>query len=182
MKRTVQGFVRVGVSLGIAMCLTFTCARYCWSEGTLQELALRCKLDGDTYLHRGETGQAIRSYQKAIASDNKLTSAWFNMAIACYAIRDLDRAAFALRKLARIHPKDAEAHYNLGCLNLYRGNIREARREFETARNASPSEPFLIEQITNALTFVDLYENSSILQQHHIRLLLQDGLEPLTSA
>ena len=175
-------YPKVKLAVVLAMLLTPAVSGWCWAEGNLQDLACLCKQEGDRLLHQGETQEAIRAYQKALAQNRKLAPAWFNMAIAFYTQRDVDRAAFALRRLVSLQPRDSEAHYNLGCLNLYRGNIHEARKEFEKARRSLPGESFLAEQIDRAFLFLELFENSSALQQRKILQMLQDGLQPLTSA
>ncbi len=170
--------------------ITINAPAYGVSEGTLAlssqapitGAASDCKKEGDLFLRRGEIYQAIHSYKNAVSKDSQLSPAWFNLAIACYKVRDLQGAECALEELVRIVPQDSEAHYNLGCLKLYQGNTSEARKELEIARETSRSEAFLSEQIQKALRFLEIYESSSPSLQQILQQLLRDGLEPRNSA
>ena len=146
------------------------------------EQALLSKHQGDKLLNKGDAEGAITAYQKAVASDSHLAPAWFNLAIARYAKRDLPGTVDALNQVILLNDNDSEAHYNLGCVWLYQGNTEQARRHFTKAAHCPCVEEFLAEQISKATAYLDFYESCQPPQRSKILRLLQDGLEPLKAA
>lgn len=145
------------------------------------EQAMAFKREGDKLFRSGDTEGAIASYQKAVVSDTKLSAAWFNLAIARYAKRDLEGTREALEQVLRTNEEDAETHYNLGCMLLYAGDIDKARAHFDKAGHCAQVEPLVAEQLTRAMTYLDFLENCSPSQRREILRLLQDGPEPIGS-
>ena len=145
------------------------------------EQAMTFKREGDKLFRMGDTEGAIASYQKAVASDTKLSAAWFNLAIARYTKRDLEGTREALEQVIRADADDAESHYNLGCLLLYAGDMDKARAHFDKASHCAQVEPIVSEQLTRATTYLNFLETCSPSQRREILRLLQDGLEPIGS-
>lgn len=56
------------------------------------------------------------------------------------AVPDLPKAAEELSAAVRLNPMDAQAHYDLGRLNLQQGNVQAAITELETAVQLKPSD------------------------------------------
>lgn len=137
------------------------------------------KVKGDFYLQKGKVSLAIAEYQEAISLNPRYSNAYFNMAIAAYSSNNMASASSALEKLVEIDPKDAEAHYNLGCLELYRNDKEKAKRHFEQAQSSTECDARLRALIHQALAFIKEFEVADISHQEVILFLLSHGLPPV---
>lgn len=108
------------------------------------------KIRADVLLKEGRIDAAIPLYEEVIEKDRKFVSAYYNLATAYYLRGELGKALRALETLTYLRPRDAEALYNLGCLNLRTGAFVEAERYFSLAHTLSPQGP-LAQKITEAL-------------------------------
>lgn len=140
------------------------------------------KIKGDVYLRRGQFASAAAQYEKALASNPSLLHAYFNLAIAYYALKDVERAVQTLEKLVKLDPEDAEAQYNLACLSLYREDLRKARSHFEKARCCPQRDARFVTLIQQGLEFLDQLETSDPSTQGLAFYLLRNGLAPLVFA
>ena len=113
------------------------------------------KQTADRYLRNGEISSAISEYQKAISLSPRATSTYFNLAIAYYSKKDLDRAASALKILVSLDPNDVEALYNLACLELCLQKVEEAKLRFEQAKLCGHAHPAFAYLIENGLEFTN---------------------------
>ncbi len=142
--------------------------------------ALERKLEADSLLCAGKHRQAEMAYAKALRLDNTMVNAWFNLAIARYAQRDLPGAKSALESLLSIAPQDSEALYDLACLQLYEGDIETAARHLDKARDCACSSPSLLARIHQAQTFLNNLSNHVPAGKEAQWLgMIQDGLEPV---
>ncbi len=135
------------------------------------------KTAADRLLQRGHPDQAMAEYHRSLALEAQSPATYFNLAIAAYSIRNLDQAAWALEKLLELDPQDVEALYNLGCLELYRQDLRKARTYLERARGCCNRDRRFAPLIDRGLGFVDELEGSPT--QGLVFLALQDGLPSL---
>lgn len=118
------------------------------------------KSEGDKFLKVGQTEAAIGKYQEALAIHPEAADAWFNLAIACYAQRDLENALRALERLTSLKPADAEAFYNLGCLYLYEGRTEDAKHCFLKVKTESTRTSPFLELSTRGLEFAESLDDS----------------------
>lgn len=143
------------------------------------ELGIDPKLKADNYLKQGNPSRAIEEYQKALALKPSSTAAYFNLAIAYYAVRDIGGAVSALEKLVALDPEDVEAHYNLGCLKLYLHDQEGAKTHFEKAKNCCRHNPAFVPLIDKGLKFIDQLGQTDPSTQDILFFLLQYGLPPV---
>lgn len=144
----------------------------------LSSTAMDLKVLADSQLRKGETLSAIETYKKAIASDPSLKAVYFNLAVAYYANHQIEQAAKSLEILIQVSPCDTEAIYNLGCLKLYLGDVKEAEKYFqEAASSCEPTSRFkpLLE---NGIFFLDKVKQLDSQTQQSLFLLFRQGVVP----
>ena len=152
------------------------------NNATHPSMAIMQKQAGDKFLRAGQIEDAMKAYQKAVRSNPKLSRAWFNLAIACYAKCNLEGARKALKEVIRTNPEDAEARYNLACVRLYQGDIDQARFQLDKASHCPNADSLVDEQINKAQTYLDFFQTCTTTQRQQMLKLLGDGLEPIGSA
>jgi Flp pilus assembly protein TadD len=95
----------------------------------------------DAQQQAGEMEGAIRDFQRALALDQNLPSAWTKLGIA-YKDRDCrgcrTKAVDALQRATRANPADAVAHYELGYMFKDDGRRKEAIAEFRRYLDLRP--------------------------------------------
>ena len=123
--------------------------------GREQSLAqgLDHKAAADMFLKAGEPARAIVEYEHVLSDDPHSTAVYFDLAIAHYMRKDAEAAIQALRALVSLDPSDTEALYNLGCLMLYKEDLRSARAYFWKAFRQSGSHAEFIPFARNGLRF-----------------------------
>jgi tetratricopeptide (TPR) repeat protein len=97
---------------------------------------------GVVQLRRGSTahtGKPAYYFDQAIASDPTDSDFHFNLGYAYAVDSDPQAAIYWLRETVRRNTADAEAHFLLGAVLQSAGNLVEARREQELARQLSAS-------------------------------------------
>lgn len=87
---------------------------------------------GTVYQSRHQDAAAATQYRAALAADPKFTSAMFNLAILETASNPAQAAAL-YRKVLKLVPNEAGAHYNLGAILRKQGNLAAARAQYEAA-------------------------------------------------
>ncbi len=133
-------------------------------------------LEGNRYLQEGKYGQAVLEYENALKENTSETKIYFNLAIAYYAEGKMSKAAQALEKLLLLNPKDVEARYNLGCLNLYLQNPEKARFHFLKAKGDALRMPAFIPLINQGLQFLNEIKKTDSQSQEILFSLLKFGL------
>ncbi len=95
--------------------------------------------------HAAQYDLALSCFDRAIAlaDDDSLGDVWYNVGIVGLSLGDLSMAAQALRTAIAADPLHAEAHTNLGVLEMRRGSAEAARAHFATAQKVGGS--FLFE-------------------------------------
>jgi Flp pilus assembly protein TadD len=88
---------------------------------------------GNLHLRRGELGQAISAYEKALALQPSFLAAQNNLAMAYAANRMYDRALPAFKKLVDLDPHNSGTYYNIAVLYALQGNVSESVAWLETA-------------------------------------------------
>lgn len=112
--------------------------------------AVEMKRYADRLLQEGQTGRAISVYQRVLRHEKGFANAYYNLATAHYLRGDLKESARTLEIFIQLRPYDAEALYNLGCLKLRLGALKEARGVFLLGAKCSP-DGFMAEKIHEAL-------------------------------
>jgi len=136
------------------------------------------KVQGDLYLKEGEAALAQAEYKKALSLDYETVTTYFNLAIASYAVFDLESAIWSLKKVIEIDPGDTEALYNLASLNLYQKDVESSKHYLELAKNTVNQNPSFLPLINRALEFVDEFEGADATTQENILHFLSNGLPP----
>ena len=135
------------------------------------------KSEGDQFLRKGLSEAAAGKYKAALSINPGCADAWFNLAIASYALGDAENTIRALEQLTSLKPDDAEAFYNLGCLYLYCGRIEEAKQCFRKVKTSSPEGYSFLDLSKRGLEFAESLNDSP--SQGLILYLL--GFSPATA-
>ena len=88
---------------------------------------------GQTYSNQGQHEKAIQLYDKAIQLDPNLAKAYFNRALAYFALRTYPRAIDDYSDAARLNPSYAEAYYGRGLALEATGRLTRARVDYKLA-------------------------------------------------
>jgi tetratricopeptide (TPR) repeat protein len=88
---------------------------------------------GNTLLGRGQTAEAIASYQDALRLRPDLTDARRGLAMAYMKLGRHKDAEREFRRLTAARPRDASAHYDLGCALSARGRHEDALVSYREA-------------------------------------------------
>ncbi|PWT81525.1 MAG: hypothetical protein C5B58_09755 [Acidobacteria bacterium] len=94
---------------------------------------------GNALLRRGQLGDAITHYEKALEVYPNHIQARSNLGVALFQNGRVDDAAAQLQKAVEINPKYPEAHNNLGNALVQKGQLDEAIIEFEKAVEINPN-------------------------------------------
>ena len=121
---------------------------------------LEMKVTADSLLKQGELVRAISLYEKVLRQDAKFANAYYNLATAYYLDGQLRKAIQNLETFLKLHPQDAEALYNLGCLKLRVGGLEEAWDCFMRAEKYPCSES-VSGKISEALRFTKDLRNET---------------------
>lgn len=160
----------------IALILGAATQAYCESAPPLAAgQALAHKKSGDIHLAGGRVDEAAAEYEKAVVLNPELSRAYFNLAIASYALGDLDQAIEALERVVELDENDAEALYNLGCLYLYKNNLTAARRFLVKARECCDSQPRFKPLVDKGLGFLETLQSQKPEFQRAVLTILQLG-------
>lgn len=134
------------------------------SKGTPAEAQssplLEMKVRADSLLKQGELVRAISLYEKVLRQDAKFANTYYNLATAYYLEGKLQKAIQNLEAFLKLHPQDAEALYNLGCLKLRVGGLEEAWDCFVQAEKC-PSSESISKKISEALRFTKDLRNEA---------------------
>ena len=84
-----------------------------------------------------QQGRAVQYFEQALKVDPADSDLFFNLGYAYWLERDRDGAIYWLRETVRRNPADDAAHYVLGVALQAAGNMTEAAREKELARQLS---------------------------------------------
>jgi predicted TPR repeat methyltransferase len=95
---------------------------------------------GDALLARGETEQAIASYDQALALNPQLFETHLSLAAAKARQGRLAEATVSCRNAISINPNHSNAHNELGCLLERQGKLDEAFSSFQRAIALDPNQ------------------------------------------
>lgn len=118
------------------------------------------KSQGDQFLKKGLSETAAGKYKAALSINPRFADAWFNLAIASYALGDTKNTIRALEQLILLKPDDAEAFYNLGCLYFYCGRIEEAKQYFRKVSTSAPEGSSFLDLGKRGLEFAESLNDS----------------------
>lgn len=130
---------------------------------------------GDFYLRAGNTSLAIQEYEKALKKSPS-PSIYFNLAIAYYQEGRLTEAISALEQFNQLAGDDVEAHYNLGCLWLYKGNFEKAAFYFRRANSCSHQASSFTPLIQQGLELIEDLRKTPQSTQDLLAALTSHGL------
>lgn len=147
---------------------------------SLSKEGLLHKVAADRYLKIGDAVSAIPEYEKAVELNPHSTATLFNLAIAYYSVRDIDGTISTLEKIVAIDPMDVEANYNLACLLLYQGNLKDAQLRFEKTKACCDGNPKFGALASQGLEYLNEFKtlNSSSRDLALFLLQMQQGLNP----
>ncbi len=167
--------------LGLAaLILGVSSPAYSQNSSSISKEGLLYKLAADRYLKNGDMAAAIPEYQKAVELNPHSTATLFNLAIAYYSVRDIDGTISTLEKILTIDPTDVEANYNLACLLLYQGNLKDAQLHFEKTKACCDGNPHFGLLASQGLEYLHEFKslNSSSRDLALFLLQMQQGLHP----
>ncbi len=125
-------FARVGFVLSLALS-TIVCSR------DPQVAAREHVANGDAYMAKGMTKEAILEYRNAVKSMPRWADAHYKLARAYSAANDPEHAYESYARTADLDPKQIDAHINAGTLLLVAGEYKEAKAVAERALQADPT-------------------------------------------
>ena len=100
--------------------------------------AIRLNNVGVAYMGQQRFADAERMFVRALALNPSWDVTRLNRAIALYYLQRYDEALALLQILAKGHPEDARAWYNLGLLHKTQGRSQEALEAFRRAAEIAP--------------------------------------------
>jgi len=116
-----------------AALVAFAEAAKCNPQLTLAHIAL-----GDAYTDKGNDGEALAAYERALALEPANASALRGAAFVYTRTKADAKAAAVLEKYLKIEPRDAQAHADLGAAYFATGNQQGAELEFRQAMRIDP--------------------------------------------
>ena len=93
---------------------------------------------GNYQLGRGETKNAIASYQKALKLEPQAVMAMVNSSIAYAQTGENGNAEQSLQKALKLAPDNAAANFNMGLLKAEKNEPKQAEKYLKNAFNADP--------------------------------------------
>ncbi len=177
MKAQIKWITGLGL---VALILGVSSPAYSQNAGSISKEGVLHKLTADRYLKNGDAASAISEYQKAVTLNPHSTATLFNLAIAYYSIQNIEGATSTLEKILAIDPSDVEAEYNLACLLLYQGNLKDAQLHFEKTKSCCDANPQFGSLASQGLEYLNEFKslNSSSRDLALFLLQLQQGLNP----
>ncbi|HEX9137510.1 MAG TPA: tetratricopeptide repeat protein, partial [Nitrospirota bacterium] len=93
---------------------------------------------GNYQLSRGETKNAVASYQAALKLDPQAIMAMVNTSIAYAQMGENDKAEKSLQKALKQAPDNAAANFNMGLLKAEKNELKKAEEYLKKAFKADP--------------------------------------------
>jgi tetratricopeptide (TPR) repeat protein len=93
---------------------------------------------GLAYYHLGQTGNAIRCFERTIELEDAYPGAHFQLGVAHYKRGAMAECAAASRKAIELNPKSAPAHFRLALALFHLGRLDEAAGAFEATVATDP--------------------------------------------
>jgi tetratricopeptide (TPR) repeat protein len=93
---------------------------------------------GNYQLGRGETKQAIASYQAALKLEPQAVMAMVNSSIAYARLGENEKAEKSLQQALKIAPDNAAANFNMGLVKAEKNEPKEAEKYLKKAMKADP--------------------------------------------
>jgi tetratricopeptide (TPR) repeat protein len=93
---------------------------------------------GNYQLGRGETKNAITSYQKALKLEPQAVMAMVNSSIAYAQMGENDKAEQSLQKALKLAPDNAAANFNMGLLKAEKNEPKQAEKYLKNSFKADP--------------------------------------------
>jgi len=104
-----------------------------------------------SFLHEGQTGEAIRQFQEALRLKPDDAEVRNNLANAFARAGRNDEAIGQYQEALRLNPDHATAHYNLGLTLLSKGRLDEAIHRLQAATRLKPDDPMMHNNLGAAL-------------------------------
>jgi Tfp pilus assembly protein PilF len=125
---------------------------------------------GQALISKGETGEAIRSYEEALRIDPHFVQVQSDLGMALVQQGRLREGIRHYEEALRINPDFAEAHNNLGTALLRLGKQTEAIQQLETAVRLKPDYPAAHNNLGAALAQADRLPEAIAQYQEALRL------------
>jgi tetratricopeptide (TPR) repeat protein len=93
---------------------------------------------GNYRLGRGESREAVASFEAALAIEPRAVAAMVNASIAHSRMGEFDKAERSLRRALDLAPDDAAANLNMGLLKAERNDPKQAERHLKQALKSDP--------------------------------------------
>ena len=93
---------------------------------------------GNYQLSRGETREAVASFEKALAFEPQAVTAMVNASIAHARLGEIDKAEKSLQKALKLAPDNAAANFNMGLLKAEKKEPKQAESYLKKALKADP--------------------------------------------
>jgi arylsulfatase A-like enzyme/Tfp pilus assembly protein PilF len=120
--------------------------------------------------------QAIPMFQRVIAKDASVWSAYSALGSAWTALENTAQAVVALRKAVELRPTSVTAHYDLGLALFQTGDLKAAAVEFETAVAGSPESADMRYSLASAYVRLDRFAEAK--KELETALRLKPALYP----
>jgi Tfp pilus assembly protein PilF len=126
-----RNVLRLALVLSLALS-TIVCSR------DPQVAAREYAANGDAYMAKGMTKEAILEYRNAVKSLPRWADVHYKLARAYTAANDPEHAYESYARTADLDPKQIDAHINAGTLLLVAGEYKQAKAVAERALQADP--------------------------------------------
>lgn len=126
-----------------------------------------------SFLHEGQTSEAIRQFQEAIRLKPDDAEIRNNLGNALFRDGQTEEAIRQFQEALRLKPDYGDAHYNLGNTLMKQGQLSEAIRELEEALRLKPDDAEVRNNLANA--FARAGRNEEAIGQYQEALRLNPG-------
>ena len=99
---------------------------------------------GRLHYARGDYGLAEKYFRQAVEQNSNNANAWIGLAATYDRLKRFDLAARAYKVVVKMVGYTVPVHNNLGYHHYLQGNMKKARKHFESAHNIDPSNPQVI--------------------------------------
>ncbi len=128
----------------------------------------------------GNTAQAIRSYQEAVAADPSYFEAHYNLGVAAYDARNWQIALQACENALALRPNDFGARLNFALTLEKAGYPVDAAKELEALLTLHPNKPEV--HLAAANLYAQVLDDKSMARAHYSRVLELDPRHPQAPA
>ena len=135
---------------------------------------------GDALLQKGQLGEAIAQFRKALDIYPNYDAGHYNLGVALFREGQFDESIAQFQKALQINPNYAEAHSNLGLALLQKGQLDDAIEQYQVALKINPS--FALAHANLGVAFIRKGQIDDAIAQFQEALRLNPNLRPVRDA